>query len=127
MLEKLKQPKGGVALALGAAVALLGVLILAMALWAPRDLGPFGITAWFGLLAVSAGLLITTFLYAFKKLFKLGPKETRKPSSIRQGILLSLWAVGLIALNSLRQLGVGDIVLVSVLIVLIEIYIRRNQ
>lgn len=111
-------------LATGLAVALL----LTAALAAPDDLGPFGITLWFiGFLFASGGFLAVG-LYELRHLIhRRQPREMIFATSLRQGLLVGAWLTALIGLNSLRQLGLKDIVLVSVLIGLIEFYLRKLQ
>ena len=117
---------------LGLRITWLSVLIIGFGLLAatltttPDKVGPFGITLWFvGFLAVLGGVL-TIGLYYFLRLFRRrASKEAIFVLALRRGVLISIWLTALIALNSLRQLGLKDIVLISLLVVLIEFYLRR--
>ena len=113
---------------ISSAVSLLAVFGV-WPLVSPARLGPFGITLWFVLLAVGlAGVFSTLLFYLYKsKVAEEGTdKTTTTATALRHGVLAALWVVLLLALNSLRQLGVWDIVLVSVLLTLIEVYIRKG-
>ena|SRR5687768_12345804 len=91
----------------------------------PDLLGPFGITVWFLGLFLTLANLFSLILYTFKR--RRGQPERALAVSIRQGILLSIWISSLLALNSLKQLSVRDVVLISLLVVLGEFYMRRSR
>lgn len=92
----------------------------------PAELGPFGITIWFVLFLTALGSLLTLTIHQIKRV--LGKKSNQLfTNSLRQGVLMGIWLTALIALNSLRQLGVKDIVLVSILVVLIDFYLRKAK
>lgn len=103
------------------------ILLLATLTTTPDQLGPFGITLWFILFLIMLGGLLTFIIYWFKRLGNnQQPPEAKFVTALRYGILSSTWITALVALNSLRQLGLKDIVLVSILVGLIEFYLRRT-
>lgn len=103
--------------------ALLGVSLF---ISNPDRLGPFGITLWlvgfwlflsglFGLIRLGLG-----YVLRFKQ-------KGSRATSFRQGALVAAWAVSLLAFQSLGQLGAKDVVLVSILVLLVEFYVRRTS
>lgn len=101
-------------------------LMAAMFITTPDELGPFGITVWFLTLLVFVGSLLTLTIYYLSKRFNSRKaSDQRLADSMRYGYLSGTWLTALAALNSLRQLGLKDIVLVSLLVGLIEFYLRR--
>lgn len=103
---------------------LIGLISIA-ATKTPGELGPFGITLWFVLLLVVIGGALSLLFFQLKKRMFKKNSEQAFPDSLRAGVLTSTWITALLALNSLRQLGVKDIVLVSILVVLVDFYLRR--
>lgn len=109
------------------AVSLTGVIVLSLlgvslVTTNPDRLGPFGVTMWFlallvGLTAVFSGLvhLITLWVKGSAAYY----------ASLKTAAVVSTYLVALLALNSLRQLNVQDIVLVSLLVVLAGFYVRK--
>lgn len=89
----------------------------------PEELGPFGITAWF--------MALLVLLTAGSTLGVTRLRRDRSKSgflrTVRRSFLISLWIVALLALGSLRQLTIGDIILITVLVVAIDFYMRRVQ
>lgn len=109
-------------LQLGSGVIAIG-LIASLFLTNPNDLGPFGITVWFILLLVVSTTVVTLLLFRLRK-----QRTTRAfTQSLRRGFLISIWAVSLLALNSLHQLTIADIILITVLVVVIDFYMRRMK
>ncbi|MBI3984084.1 hypothetical protein HY346_02180 [Candidatus Microgenomates bacterium] len=110
------------------ATVLAVILLVVMAVAAPDDLGPFGITLWFVGLLFASGGFIAVGLYELRRLIhRRQPREMIFATSLRQGVLVGAWLTALVSLNSLHQLGLKDIVLVTVLISLIEFYLRKLQ
>lgn len=110
-------------------VTVLSLLILVISLFSstPDGLGPFGITLWFIVLLLGLGGFFSLLLYSLKRNTSRKEPQLLFTSALRQGILISTWGVGLFALAALRQLDIKDIVLVTVLVVLIEFYLRRSS
>ena len=104
--------------------------LVLLALWfsTPATLKPVGVTIWFiGLMiALSTGLAL--LLDLVKRLF--GPKKPQGRAfspSLRQGIILGVWLTILLALSSLRQLSLRDVLLTGLIIIIIELYLRLTQ
>jgi hypothetical protein len=100
---------------------LLGSLLLSN----PLALGPLGVTLWFVVLFLSLASISALILYgakAYMKLHHTGAARLRY--AWRQGLLMSGWMTGLLALSSLRQLGLLDAILLGLLLVIIEVYVR---
>ena len=69
--------------------------------------------------------LFTIGLYALKSYLRLHSTNVgRLRYSWRQGLLIGAWVVGLLALSSLRQLGVLDAILLGILLIIVEVYVR---
>ncbi len=96
---------------------------MAMFLTNPEELGPFGITVWFTVFLLVLAGAITLLLYWIR-----GQQTTPAfMRALRRGFFISIWATGLLALGSLRQLTIRDIILITVLVVVIDFYMRRMQ
>ncbi len=109
--------------------AIAWVFVIA-ALWlaTPANLKPIGVTLWFLFLALGLCCILALIIDAAKRLF--GPKKAEGRSfepSLRQGVLLGLWATILLAMSSLRQLSLRDTLLSAILIIIIEIYLRLSK
>src|SRR6266567_2125853 len=91
----------------------------------PTAIGPVGVTIWFVVLFANMAALTTLALYTAKTFMHVhATGVTRLRYSGRQGVLLSGWGTGLLALSSLRQLGLLDAILLGLLLVIVEIYVR---
>ena len=114
-------------LVLFATLAAAAIVVATLFITNPQAIGPGGVTLWFVALLISLGGLLTLLLYWFKGLFRSHQTEQRRLLvSLRQGILVALGMVVFLALSSLRQLSLGDIVLVALLLVLSEFYLRAR-
>lgn len=103
-------------------VALAGLLVGSMFVVTPDKLGPFGITLWFLAALASLWSIVAGVVYFF--LWWLNRPQARK-TSLQAGGLVSGYVIALLALNSLRQLDLKDIVLVSLLVLLAGFYLRK--
>jgi hypothetical protein len=100
-------------------------LILSLLLTNPLALGPAGVTLWFVLLFTSLASVITLGLYLVKWYLKLhSTGVARLRYAWRHGMLIAAWIVGLLALASLRQFGLLDAILLGILLVIVEVYVR---
>jgi hypothetical protein len=100
-------------------------LILSLLLTNPVVIGPLGVTAWFVVLFFSLGALLTLALYAAKTFLHLHVAGFgRLRYAWRQGLLLSGWVTGMLALSSLRQLSWLDAILLALLLLIVEVYVR---
>lgn len=110
-------------LAVGGAVTLL----LSLVSTNPSKLGPAGVTAWFLILLGVGTCALTVGLYWVKSSLKVHSLDTRRLTfSWRQGFLLASAGVMFLALSSLRQLSLRDVVLFGILLALIEFYFRNR-
>ena len=104
-----------------------GVVVLGLSLLFtnPLSLGPLGVTLWFLLLFGTMATTMCLVLYAAKSFLHVhGTNLGRLRYSWRQSMLLSGWATGLLALSSLHQLSGLDAILLALLVVIVEIYVR---
>lgn len=106
----------------GLAIIIAVGLVLSMFITNPDQLGPFGITIWFIGLFIALANLATLGL---SQLARWRGSSLPLAIGIRQGVLTSLWLTALLALSSLHQISLRDVVLISLLVVLIEFYMRR--
>ncbi len=105
----------------GTGVALIASLIFTT----PVAIGPVGVTIWFVVLLTEAAAAATLALYGIKTYLHLHATEAlRLRYSWRQGWLIGGWAAGLLALNSLQQLGIKDAILLGLLLSIVEVYVR---
>jgi hypothetical protein len=101
---------------------MLGLSLVALR---PGDLGPAGVTVWFVLLLSWLAALLSVALFTLKSYLHIGSgRSARWRYSWRQGLLIAGWASGLLALSSLRQLSLRDVILTGVILVFVEIYVR---
>ncbi|MBW4061428.1 hypothetical protein HJC99_02560 [Candidatus Saccharibacteria bacterium] len=91
----------------------------------PAAIGPVGVTVWFVLLLSVFASVLTLAMYAVKAYFHLhATRQQRLRYSLRQGLLVAGWVSGLLALASLGQLGVRDVILLGLAAVIVELYVR---
>ena len=109
-------------LKVGATILSLG-LVASMFVTNPSEVGPYGITLWF------TGLLLVATVFGGSLHYRLRGRHREGGwfDSFRLGFLGSTWAVGLLALASLRQLTLRDIILVAVLVVVVNFFMKRMQ
>lgn len=111
-------------LIIGSLVAVCG-LVLSVVFTNPMILGPLGVTVWFVVLFLGLSSVLTLGLYTAKTFLHLHLTSAARLSySWRQGLLGGGWASGVLALSSLRQLGALDAILLALLLVIIEVYVR---
>ncbi|PSO43455.1 hypothetical protein BRC19_00315 [Candidatus Saccharibacteria bacterium QS_5_54_17] len=115
-------PKTYTPVLLGAGALIALGLIASLLVTSPDQLGPFGITIWFALLLLVTAAALTWLIYRRRKEYN----RAGFMHASRRGFLIALWAVSLLALNSLRQLAITDIILITVLVVVIDFYMRRT-
>jgi hypothetical protein len=100
-------------------------LLLSILYTNPGEIGPVGVTAWFVIFlscAASIATLALHFSKAFLHVHATGVSRLRY--SWRQGFLIGGWVTGLLALSSLHQLTIPDGILLALLLVIVEIYVR---
>lgn len=107
-----------------AAVSAFG-LVLSLLATNPLAIGPFGVTVWFVVLFLSLTSIFSLLLYTAKWFLHVhAAGVARLRYSWRQGLLIAGWLTGLLALNSLRQIGVLDAILLALFLVIVEVYVR---
>ncbi len=106
-------------------VAAVAGLVLSVIYTNPVTIGPLGVTLWFVLLFLALSCVSTLIIYATKSYLHLhATSAVRLRYSWRQGMLLATWGAGLLSLSSLRQLGLLDAILLGILLVIVEVYVR---
>jgi hypothetical protein len=104
-----------------------GSVLILMSLFVtnPGKLGPVGVTIWFVVFLSVIFAILSLALYFAKIFLKLHENHsTRLRYSMRQGLLLSFWITALLALSSLGQYGPKDAILLGLLLLIIELYVR---
>lgn len=100
-------------------------LVASLIVTNPLRLGPLGVTLWFVVLYLALSALVTLGLYAVKAFLHLHATDAgRLRYSRRQGLLIAGWLTGMLALSSLHQLGLLDAILLALLLVIVEVYVR---
>lgn len=100
-------------------------LVFSLMLTNPLAIGPVGVTLWFVGLFLAMASVITLGLYAAKTYLRLhSTGSARLRYSWRQGLLVAGWLVGMLSLSSLHQLGPLDVILLGILLVIVEVYVR---
>lgn len=101
--------------------ALIGSLVLTN----PLTIGPAGVTIWFVILYTALLSVSTLVLYTVKTFLHVhATGASRLRYSWRQGLLIGGWTTALLALSSLHQLGILDAILLALLLVIVEVYVR---
>ena len=101
------------------------LIILSLFVTNPAKLGPFGVTVWFIVFLTVIFAILSLALYFAKIFLRLHENHsTRLRYSMRQGLLISFWLTALLALSSLGQYGPKDAILLGLLLLIIELYVR---
>lgn len=100
-------------------------LVLCLLLTNPLMIGPVGVTLWFVVFLLAMAGLVALGLYVVKGFLHIHKSPAaRLRYSWRQGLLVSGYATGMLALSSLRQFSLRDAILWGLLLVIVEIYVR---
>jgi hypothetical protein len=100
-------------------------VIFSLVLTRPQQIGPPGVTVWFLLLLSSLAAILTLAFYIAKTYLHLHATGiVRLRYSQRQGLLAAGWITGMLALASLRQLSLLDAILLALLLLIAEVYVR---
>ena len=101
------------------------LILLSLFVTNPAKLGPIGVTLWFVIL-LSVLFAICSLGFYFAKIFlKVHENHsTRLKFSMRQGLLIACWITPLLALSSLGQYSFKDAILLGLLLLIIELYVR---
>jgi hypothetical protein len=101
------------------------LLVLSMILTTPLGVGPVGVTIWFTLLFGVLSGSVALLMFAAKSYFRVHATHAQRLRySLRQGVLISGWLTGLLALSSLGQLGWRDVILLGLAAIIVELYVR---
>ena len=101
------------------------LILLSLFVTNPLKLGPIGVTIWFLLLLTVLFAILSLGLYFVKIFLKVHETHsTRLRFSMRQGLLISSWLTVLLALSTLGQYGPKDAILLGLLLLIIELYVR---
>lgn len=105
-------------------IGALVLAVLAMRATTPLVLGPIGVTVWF--IVILAGLFGIITALAYGVALKLQPaiksSGRRAFDASRRGLLVAGYLTVVLALSSLRQLNLRDVLLLGLLLVLVEFY-----
>lgn len=107
------------------AIASASGLVLSVMETNPLALGPMGVTLWFVVLFASASAVACLGLFAAKSFLHVHPTRVQRLRySRRQGLEVGGWITAMLCLSSLRQLGGLDAILLALLLVIVETYMR---
>lgn len=103
--------------------------ILSLFISSPRDIGPVGVTIWFFTTFVFLGGLIGlgTYQYSRRKVDNKSNLGTVFKNSIRSGYVFAGLMIILLALQSLRMLSLGDMILFVLIVLVMELYFRTKK
>ncbi|MDB5178926.1 MAG: hypothetical protein JWN01_869 [Patescibacteria group bacterium] len=100
-------------------------LAASLVLTNPLTLGPMGVTLWFIVAYLASSAVVTLAMYTAKTFLHVHTAGVaRLRYSRRQGLLIGAWLTGMLALSSLHQLGPLDAILLALLLVIVEVYVR---
>jgi hypothetical protein len=103
----------------------VGGLFLSLIYSNPAQIGPVGVTVWFLVLFSSLSAIFALIMYFSKTFLHVHATGVgRLRYSWRQGVLIGGWLTGMLALSSLHQLTIPDGILLALLLVIVEIYVR---
>jgi len=94
----------------------------------PAAVGPLGVTLWFLALLTALTGILTLLLYAAKSyLHWHATSQQRLRYAFRQGLLIGFWGASLLALSSLQQFNLRDGLLLGLILVVVELYMRLRR
>ena len=101
------------------------ILCLSLVLTNPLTIGPLGVTLWFLVLFSGLSAGIGVVLYVIKRFLRIHDNGvSRLRYSWRQGMLVGWWITSVLALSSLHQFNLRDAILLGLLLVIVEVYVR---
>ena len=109
--------------------ALLGTSVVVFLFFAtsPRDIGALGVTIWFVCLFLAISSCIALMRYVLRARKTESQHRLAVLSRVlRSSVILSLFFTVGLAMQSLRALSAGDIVLFLLTLAIIEIYFRTR-
>jgi hypothetical protein len=102
------------------AAVILALLVVATT---PLTLGPLGVTAWFLVALVGISSLVALVAYGLSLRFHSSLKHGQQvANSWRRGVLVGGYLTIVLALSSLKQLNIRDLILLLILLILVEFY-----
>lgn len=116
---------------IGLAFIISSVILVYSIFWSnPTKLGPGGVTFWFVNIMIFVFGLVTLIAFKFRS-YKFKSRGKSKSvilnTSVRTGIIASFVVTVLLALSSLRSLGIRDLVLFVLTVILVEFYLRTRS
>ena len=101
------------------------LILLSLFITNPAKLGPIGVTLWFVVFLTVLFAIFSLALYFAKIFLRVHETHsTRLRFSMRQGLLIAFWVTPLLALSSLGQFSLKDAILLGLLLLLLELYVR---
>lgn len=113
-------------------LVLIGLLGMSVTLFfffaiSPRDIGGVGVTAWFVSLFCALVAVLTLIRYVLRvRKVESQYRLERLRVILRSSFIISLFLVIALAMQSLRALSAGDVVLFLLTLAIIEIYFRTK-
>jgi hypothetical protein len=105
-----------------------GGLALSLFVTNPAAIGPFGVTLWFLALLTALTGAFTELLYLAKSYLRWHTHtHERLRYAFRQGLLLGFWITAMVALASLQQFNIRDGLLLGLILVVVELYMRLRR
>ena len=122
-------PAAGYLSLIGLWTALIGgCLVLSLIATNPAAIGPLGVTLWFLALLTAVTGILTIVLYLAKTyLHWHATSQQRLSYAFRQGLLIGFWITSLLALDSLQQFNLRDGLLLGLILVVVELYMRLKR
>ena len=116
---------------IGLALLISFAILVYSIFWSnPTKLGPGGVTFWFINIMIFVFSLVSLIAFKFRS-HKFKSKGKSKSvilnTSVRTGIIASFVVTVLLALSSLRSLGIRDVVLFVLTVILVEVYLRTRS
>jgi hypothetical protein len=95
----------------------------------PATIGPLGVTLWFVALLVALQTVLTVVLYTIKgaRTPDISRQGNKLTNSARQALLIALGLTVFLALSSLKQLALRDVLIISAVLVVVEFYFRTRK
>ncbi|MEI7818626.1 MAG: hypothetical protein WCI47_00750 [bacterium] len=110
-------------------LALLSASLLVFLIFAtaPRDIGPTGVTIWF----IALFIFLSSFGTLLRYSIRVRSLESEKQLStlqrqLRSSVAFSLFMTVALAMQSLRMLNIGDLMLFLLILGIIELYFRTK-
>lgn len=120
-------PKQVISLTSLVTIVALVAVVAAVLLANPTSVGPLGVTFWFVgvLITLQGGFMLALYAAKIRKDQPM-PQAKALSASWRQGLLIALGVTIFLALSSLRQLGLRDVILITAVLALTEFYFRTR-